>query len=188
MTIRVHIPQYTLLVVALAICGGCSDENDAVPVPGKPGGFKTAASIRANRRAFDGAPPVIPHQPFGAPCMSCHNQLGMKVDGVGFAPMAPHGDRTEGDMKHCRQCHVFANSTDTFRDNTFAGLRQDLRAGDRAHRFAPPVMPHPILLRENCVACHTGPAAREEIRCSHPERVRCTQCHVPTLTANEFHR
>jgi len=182
---RATILWSAVLVLALS---GCSDDKDKVPVPGKPGGFKTSATARAQRRAFDGAPPVIPHQSFGAQCTSCHNERGMKVDGVGFAPPTPHGDRTKGDMIRCRQCHVFAESKGTFRNNAFAGLRQDLRKGDRGHEFAPPVIPHPVLLRENCAACHTGPAAREEIRCSHPERVHCTQCHVPVLTAIEFRR
>ena len=178
-----------LLAVGLVLATiGCSSDEDKVPVPGKPGGYKTSAAVRAERRAFDGAPPVIPHQPFGVPCTSCHNELGMKVDGVGFAPPTPHGDRTKGDMRRCRQCHVFANAKGTFRDNAFAGLRQDLRKGERLHPYAPPVIPHQILLRENCAACHSGPAAREEIRCSHPERMGCTQCHVPVLTSTEFRR
>jgi cytochrome c-type protein NapB len=41
-------------------------------------------------------------------------------------------------------------------------------------------------MRENCAACHTGPAAREEIRTSHPERTRCRQCHVPVTTREIF--
>ena len=80
------------------------------------------------------------------------------------------------------------NSRSGFFKETFAGLKQDLRKGKRLHPFAPPVIPHQILLRENCAACHSGLAAREEIRCSHPERVRCTQCHVPALTNSEFSR
>ncbi len=56
------------------------------------------------------------------------------------------------------------------------------------HYLAPPVIPHQLLMRENCAACHTGPAAREEIRCTHPERVRCAQCHVEATTTVEFVR
>jgi hypothetical protein len=41
-------------------------------------------------------------------------------------------------------------------------------------------------MRENCAACHTGPAAREEIRTTHPERIRCRQCHVPVGSRTEF--
>ena len=42
------------------------------------------------------------------------------------------------------------------------------------------------IVRANCVACHSGPAAREEIRTTHPERVRCNQCHVPVETVELF--
>jgi hypothetical protein len=31
---------------------------------------KSSASVRAARRAYDGAPPTIPHQAFGASCAS----------------------------------------------------------------------------------------------------------------------
>jgi cytochrome c-type protein NapB len=41
-------------------------------------------------------------------------------------------------------------------------------------------------MRENCAACHAGPAAREEIRTSHPERTRCRQCHVEVTARSEF--
>lgn len=52
--------------------------------------------------------------------------------------------------------------------------------------FAPPTIPHKTFMRENCTACYSGAAAREEIRTPHPERSRCRQCHVPTLTRAEF--
>ena len=79
-------------------------------------------------------------------------------------------------------------SDDVFRENSFAGLPQDLRRGERAHEHAPPVMPHAVFMRENCAACHTGEAARAEIRCSHPERLQCVQCHVPAVTGGTFRR
>jgi hypothetical protein len=34
-------------------------------------------------------------------------------------------------------------------------------------------------MRENCNSCHADPASRPEIRCSHPLRANCRQCHVP---------
>ena len=43
-------------------------------------------------------------------------------------------------------------------------VRQDLRQGKRLNALAPPPIPHKPFMRENCVACHSGPAAREEIR------------------------
>lgn len=170
----------------LAACG--DDEVGKVPVPGQPGAHKTSAKVRAERRLFDGAPPVIPHQDFGAACLSCHER-GMMVPDVGYAPPVPHdGVQKPGAMSRCRMCHVFARTDTTFAASTFVGFAQDLRKGARLNDLAPPVIPHQILLRENCGACHDGPAAREEVRCSHPERVRCLQCHVPQVSTDVFGR
>lgn len=179
------------LAAPIALLAGCSGDEPArqVAVPGRPGGTKSAATVRAERRAFDGAPPVIPHRPMGAACVSCHNQRGMDVAGLGFAPASPH-EQTRGlsATSRCAQCHVFAGTDQAFVESGFRGFAQDLRHGERQHPLAPPVMPHPVFMRENCAACHTGPAAREEIRTPHPERERCTQCHVPVRTAELFER
>jgi len=166
----------------------CGDDGGkaGVAVPGEPGVYKTASAERARRRLFDGAPPVIPHQDFGAACLSCHEH-GRPVPDVGYAPPVPHAG-IDGAMSRCRMCHVFAATAETFVDNDYAGLMQDLRHGQRLNDFAPPVIPHQVLLRENCRACHDGPGAREEIRCPHPERSRCVQCHVPQRVQTEFAR
>jgi len=170
---------YAITLGALLLLVACSQD----PAPGK-----SSATVRAARRAFDGAPPVIPHKPFGIACTNCHNQQGMAVKDVGFAPPTPHGELIHGALARCNQCHVFHEATTTFRDNDFAGLAQDLRKGKRLNHLAPPVIPHQVLMRENCAACHTGAAAREEIRCSHPERMRCQQCHLEQNTEAEFAR
>jgi cytochrome c-type protein NapB len=34
-------------------------------------------------------------------------------------------------------------------------------------------------MRENCIACHTGPGAVVELRVEHASRGNCRQCHVP---------
>jgi cytochrome c-type protein NapB len=53
----------------------------------------------------------------------------------------------------------------------------------------PPPIPHDLQFRENCLACHGGPAAVAAIRTSHPERVNCRQCHLePEPGAGEFVR
>jgi cytochrome c-type protein NapB len=178
----------TILLAASALLLGCSGRgSEMVPVPGDEGGLKSAARVRAERRAYDGAPPVIPHDDFGIDCTECHNAEGLEVPDVGYAPPSPH-ERTQGmsDRSRCRQCHVFSVTTESFVANEFGGLRQDLRAGLRLHGNAPPTIPHKVLMRENCAACHTGPAAREEIRTTHPERTRCSQCHVPVTTRGLF--
>ena len=91
-------------------------------------------------------------------------------------------------LSRCTQCHVYQASDDVFVASEYVEFRQDLRKGRRLNPIAPPVIPHQIQMRENCLACHSGPAAREEIRTSHPERKRCSQCHVPATTVEEFVR
>jgi cytochrome c-type protein NapB len=113
----------------------------------------------------------------------------MAVEGLGFAPASPHeATRGMSAMSRCRQCHVERHTDILWRESAFAGQRQDLRRGRRQHPMAPPVIPHPVFMRENCSACHAGAAAREEIRTSHPERVRCRQCHVEQRTTAVFQR
>lgn len=178
------LQRFSLLFVvgALLVVVACGGDEGV----GREG-TKTAAVERAERRSFDGAPPVIPHEPFSAGCVSCHNSEGVAVPDVGFSPPSPH-EETAGmsAISRCRQCHVFRQSDTLFVENTFVGLRQDLRTGRRLNLLAPPVIPHQVLMRENCAACHAGPAAREEILTSHPDRVRCRQCHLEQLTTGEF--
>ncbi len=140
---------------------------------------KTPPKGRAVRRAYDGAPPVIPHQNVGADCTRCHNREGLEVPGLGFSPPSPHA-KTAGlsDLARCRQCHVFRVTGEVFKQSEFVGMPQNLRRGARLYASAPPVIPHDVWMRENCAACHTGKAARESIRTSHPERTRCRQCHL----------
>jgi cytochrome c-type protein NapB len=156
-------------------------------VEGSEDAVKSSAAFRAGRRLYDGAPPVIGHGEFGVDCSACHDSRGIFVDGVGYAPASPHAGTNEANVTiRCRQCHVFANTTSVFVESEFQGFRQDLRAGGRLYPGAPPTIPHRILMRENCAACHTGPGARVEILTSHPERTRCRQCHVPVTTRDVF--
>lgn len=169
------------LGAALLFCAGCNrgQPPDSTMI--------TATPVRAERRAFDGAPPVIPHAPLGASCTACHTLSGREVAGHGFAPANPHdGTKAAGRTANCRQCHLFIRETTTFVESEFAGLPQAIRLGDRLYPGAPPVIPHPLQLRENCQACHAGPSARPEIRCTHPERLNCRQCHAEQLTGKEF--
>ena len=180
-----RVPVKLLGLVAL-IAAGCADTGK-VEVPDHEGALKSSAAVRAERRAYDGAPPIIPHDDFGASCGNCHTERGRSVSGVGFAPASPHVDtRYAGGTGRCRQCHVFQATDDLFVANSYEGLPQDLAAGDRATPGAPPRIPHRVLMRENCAACHDGPGAREGIRTDHPERTRCRQCHVPIEANSEF--
>ena len=178
------IPAALAAVVLTA--AGCGEE-DTVPVPDRWGAVKSSAWARAARRAYDGAPPTIPHEDFGTSCEACHDRRGVAVSGVGFAPASPHeGTSNAGATVRCRQCHVFVLGTGLFVANDFVGRGQSLRSGTRATPGVPPTIPHRTLMRENCLACHDGPAAREEFRTSHPERARCGQCHVPVALRDEF--
>ena len=172
-----------LLVLAFTACSA----GDTVDVPDRPGAVKTAAAERAERRLFDGAPPVVPHEDFAIECVECHDMQGMDVTDVGFAPPSPHEEtRGMSAISRCVQCHVYSGEARPMVANSFVGLRQDLRLGARLNDIAPPTIPHKTFMRENCVACHSGPAAREEVRTDHPERARCRQCHVPVVTLSEF--
>ena len=175
------------LALSLFLIAGCSQDRPMVEVPGTEGRLKSEAGERATRRAYDGAPPVIGHEDFGIECVGCHDDQGVEVPEVGFAPPMPHAE-TAGlaESSRCRQCHVFRVTDAVFVASTFEGLSQDLRHGARQHGNAPPTIPHKVFMRENCAACHTGPAAREEIRTSHPERTRCRQCHVEVVTRASF--
>ena len=77
-------------LIAAASLGACSEQAATVPVPGIDGATKSTPDVRAKRRAYSGAPPVIPHTPFGAACAECHNARGIHVPDVGFAPPSPH--------------------------------------------------------------------------------------------------
>jgi len=176
-----------LLVPTVALLTGGCGEGRWVDVPEVDGAVKSAASVRAERRAYDGAPPVIPHADFRADCSACHDHRGISIEGVGYAPASPHeGTATTGNTVRCRQCHVFVAEDGLFVASDFIGLEQDLRPGGRLNPFSPPTIPHGLLMRENCVACHAGPAVREEIATSHPERTRCRQCHVPETMRASF--
>lgn len=175
-----------MLAGAVLASAGCG-RSDKVQVPGREDAVKSTALARAERRAYDGAPPTIPHESFGADCTACHNRQGQSVKGVGFAPASPHdGTQKANATTRCRQCHVQVTTDGLFVGSDFVALEQDLRYGGRATPGAPPTIPHRILMRENCLACHDGPGAREEVRTTHPERWRCRQCHVPTTVREAF--
>lgn len=142
---------------------------------------------RADRRLYDGAPPVIPHDRLGASCVSCHVTLRPAAVGIGVPPTSPHA-ATAGlsDASRCVQCHVYQLTTGTFVANDFVPVRVESPSGTRLYAGAPPVMPHRLHMREDCMACHTGPGARPEIVTTHPERTRCRQCHVEATTSDEF--
>jgi cytochrome c-type protein NapB len=141
--------------------------------PGTADEIAEALARREARRAFDGAPPITPHPtpPLGvAACLACHEQ-GALI-----------GDKRAARMSHplyanCTQCHVEVTQPDTkqFWENTFQALRP--KPAERAFPGAPPALPHPAWMRNDCQSCH-GPAGPAPLRTTHPERLNCVQCHA----------
>lgn len=152
---------------------------------------REAIASRAARRAFDGAPPVVPHpvdQSNSAACLLCHGE-GRAIK-----------DRIASKMSHqafssCTQCHVPANGTRitdsryllaAIAGNTFTTPEAPLH-GTRAWPGAPPTIPHATLMRSTCTACH-GPTGLHGLRTPHPWQQQCVQCHAPdaALDQREF--
>lgn len=146
-----------------------------------------ARVTRAARRAYDGAPPRIPHaidQRTSASCLACHEDGLVIADHV--APKMSHPV-----YNNCTQCHVrdgetgveaanFPAEYPTGRvhppENTFVGLAP--HSGQRFLPDSPPVMPHSLTNRQECTSCH-GPLGTPGLRTTHPERRNCEQCHAP---------
>ncbi|RPI84070.1 MAG: hypothetical protein EHM42_07820 [Planctomycetaceae bacterium] len=169
------VQQLAAAIFIVALCLGCESQSSRKTVPLQP----VSARERALRRAYEGAPPVIPHPPLSGKCATCHTATGSEVPGLGIAPANPHA-QTPGMSAdaRCRQCHVFAQTTDLFQPNAFVGASVTNLHGDRAQPQGPPRIPHDIFMRERCAACHSGPAARPELVCGHTERTNCRQCHL----------
>jgi len=135
-----------------------------------------------DNRAFPGAPPSIPHPVKkerslgGNTCIQCHQNGGFVEKFNAYAPVTPHPE-----MVNCRQCHVTKNTSTTFKEFSFVKAKPPKigEGANNAMHGSPPMIPHQLQMRENCIACHAGPSAPKEIRVSHPERVNCRQCHLP---------
>jgi nitrate reductase (cytochrome), electron transfer subunit len=156
---------------------GLQNENTAHPQPSPSGLLEQ----RRRRRAYPAAPPVIPHQVSQRAqpnCRTCHEQgvvLGGKRAPVPGHPM----------MANCTQCHAQAPVPSGLASlpsvpppvhNAFLSVGE-VQSGPRAWAGAPPGIPHPIFMRQGCLACH-GPDGLAGIRTSHPQRGQCVQCHV----------
>lgn len=167
--------------------------------PGVP--LRNLASFK-ELRAYPGAPPRVPHglteQEFrGTQCNSCHLRGGYVERFNRYAPVTPHpeyaaclqchtadamrtGVARPGDRPSvaCTQCHVDPDRSPP------SLVSLDWVPGSwpaRAHRAmggSPPVIPHDLQMRGNCLTCHGGPGAVREIRTTHPERANCRQCHA----------
>jgi hypothetical protein len=147
-----RFPICFLAAVSLLCC-------DSSPAP-KPV-VAAASKVRAARRAYDGAPPVIPHPPLSGTCTTCHGSAAVEVPGVGLAPPNPHL-KTPGlsEKSRCRQCHVFTATGST--------------------RWPP----RRCLIRCSCTktACRATPAPRPARRFSAPIPSASVACSVTCRT------
>ncbi len=131
-----------------------------------------------NNRAYPGAPPVIPHPTEeahsmgGKDCLQCHQNGGYVDKYKAYAPITPHTEYI-----NCKQCHVPVKSTGVFKPNNWQKIKGP-EPKQQALLGSPPIIPHSLEMRSNCLACHAGPSAPVEIRVSHPDRVNCRQCHA----------
>lgn len=151
-----------------------------------------AVAARSTRRAYDGAPPTIPHavsqgEPTG--CLVCHER-GAVIAGK-VAPAISHARYTS-----CLQCHVVSDApgpslapsaegiaaADAGPTNSFVGNAWG--KGTRAWPGAPPTTPHPTWMRSECTSCH-GVASKLGLRSSHPWRASCQQCHAPSAALDQ---
>jgi len=150
------------------------------PAPAQPDPAARARALegRAARRAFAGAPPVVPHPTAGtssAGCLACHGD-GLQL-GALRAPPLPHASYAS-----CTQCHVTRGESGPAElpavavASRFRGL-EAAGPGARAWTGAPPALPHTSQMRQNCLACH-GPLGLAGLRTPHPERLSCLQCHA----------
>ena len=142
---------------------------------------------RLRTRAFDGAPPVIPHfveQQSAQSCLVCHGEGLLLGNRIATKISHPH-------YANCLGCHVEQTgglpnaapvktseepAPSPIPGNVFAGLRR-AGPGTRAMPGAPPTIPHTTHLRGDCMSCH-GLIARPGLRTTHPWLQNCVQCHV----------
>ena len=162
-------------------------EPGSVETARDPAAYAGALARRQTNRAYDGAPPTVPHavDQHGAPaCLACH-EGGMTVEGR-VAPMMSH-ERYES----CLQCHTTSNGPlavgvslphSVSEVNAFVG-RRDPDHGARAWPGAPPTMPHRSFMREVCASCHGARA--QGLLPGHPWRESCSQCHGPSGTLDQ---
>lgn len=150
------------------------------PLVRTPGERDQMLASRAARRAYDGAPPTVPHpvdERASPNCVVCHEHGAMV--GTLRAPAMSHAM-----LSSCLQCHVpelkvhaspvastLVGSGNSFEPIPFGGV------GTRAWPGAPPTRPHTLAMRTRCSSCH-GVAGHPGLRTSHPERQNCEQCHA----------
>ena len=143
----------------------------------REGNRRRTLAVFYARRAYPGAPPIIPHpvedrQTSARACLACHGGGGWVPRFDAYAPVTPHPEQTS-----CRQCHVPEATRGAFQPSGWLAMAPPALRGS-AMPGSPPPIPHGLQMRETCLACHAGPGAVNELRTSHPERASCRQCHA----------
>lgn len=143
-----------------------------------------ALAKRQENRAFNGAPPTVPHpidQMSAQACLACHGE-GWQASGMRASRMS------HPFLAECTQCHVESKPShqmaSLFRQSNFVGLPAPTK-GSRAYPGAPPQIPHTTWMRSDCQSCH-GPSGPLGLRTTHPWRQECQQCHLPTSTSEQI--
>ncbi len=141
--------------------------------------FNTFYSLRQ----YPGSPPMIPHSVKASfsnessDCIACHGRGGFSAAHNAYVPVSPHPEN-----ELCYQCHVPKIAKQLFKETIWESIPPPT-IGYSQMGGSPPPIPHSLQLREDCIACHTGPAAVAEIRVEHGSRGNCRQCHVVLLTS-----
>ncbi|BDS14763.1 nitrate reductase cytochrome c-type subunit [Aureispira anguillae] len=152
---------------------------------------RSLASYYKNR-AYNGAPPTIPHPVAnemsigGNTCLQCHQKGGFVNKYNAFAPVTPHPEKI-----NCVQCHAAVKTNESFRASNWETIKNAAPIlGQQAMEGSPPVIPHELtnFRDKNCLSCHAGPSAPKEIRVSHPERLNCVQCHAQQQASDVFYK
>jgi hypothetical protein len=105
-----------LMVALVAITGSSlGADRDAAGVP--------VAEPNVPRRAFHGAPPLVPHPMSdalaeGSACLPCHVDGGWVPSLGAYAPVVPHPE-----LQSCWQCHVAQRATSVFERPSARGTR-----------------------------------------------------------------
>ncbi len=142
-----------------------------------------ALGMRQKNRAFNGAPPTVPHpitELSAESCVACH--LNGSLSTTLRIPKMSHML-----LSNCTQCHVGTASPEMPNamviGNHFVGLPAPER-GPRAFPGAPPQIPHATWMRTDCLSCH-GETSYRGLRTTHPWRQNCQQCHAPSSTLEQ---
>ncbi|MGB3649224.1 MAG: hypothetical protein WA992_11925, partial [Desulfobulbales bacterium] len=100
---------------------------------------------------------------------------GYDVELDAYAPVTPHPEK-----ELCYQCHVPKFTDELFVETDWLSIPPP-KLGNSQMGGSPTPIPHSLQLRDDCIACHAGPAAVVEIRVDHAMRGNCRQCHMEFL-------